>query len=467
MMGKDSIKKGLRLIFVDFLGLVVGILNGFFLPMVFSIEGYALFKAFSLYATYAFVFSFGISDGIYLIYGGKSEADTDVSRTKAFYFLLVKMQVIICAGMFFISYCILKDTALTYFVFFIIPLQLINFIRLYYRALGEFDSYSMLQSVLVIFELLNTLFAVFYIRSQDPGLFIAIKIINHLIVALLFSWLFLGKHRAVPAARLAWRDFIAVMKPGFAVLLADMAAALIFSMDRWFVMVSFNDAVFAYYSFAVSMFSLFIVFVTSITNIFYSNISRRIGDTDYINRLKNKVLIISSFFPAGYFILQGIIEIYLTEYTKALDILWILMLSLPLVSIINIIYSNLYKASGSVKAYLRKIVTVLAVSFSMIAAADAFWGTSIAIAWAAVLAFTVWYIYSSVDFQSTRINVREAVFLLLLIAGLSLVRELDMGMLASVSGAAAVSTAGVLMFYRRDAADIMRIIGSSIHGYSE
>ena len=108
----------MRLVFVDFLGLLVGILNGFFLPMVFSIEGYALFKTFSLYAVYAVVFSFGLSDGLYLMYGGKAEADIDESKTKAGYFFLIKLQAVVAVIMFAISYFIMKDTALVFFSFY-------------------------------------------------------------------------------------------------------------------------------------------------------------------------------------------------------------------------------------------------------------------------------------------------------------------------------------------------------------
>lgn len=451
MMIRNNVKKGIRLVFVDFLGLLIGILNGFFLPMVFTIEGYALFKAFSLYAAYAVVFSFGLSDGMYLMYGGKNESDMDASKTKAYYFFLMKLQAVVCVIMFITAYLILKDMALIFFGFFIIPLQLIHFFRLYYRALGEFDKYSLLQSVLVVFELLNTLFIVFYIKSQDPHLFISIKIINHAVVAVLFSLLFFRKYRDVDSAGLKWPDYAAIMKPGFAVMMADMLAVLIFSLDRWFVMVLFSDEAFAYYSFAVSILNLFLVFITSVTNIFYSYISKKLGDDIFIRQLKNQVLIISSFFPVGFFILRDIIEVYLDKYSQALEVLWILILTLPFVSVINVIYINLYKASKCIKAYLRKMTVILIVSFILNAAAYIAFKNTAAIAWATLISFILWYFYSSVDFPDIRITMREIIYLMVLNISLYVVRGAQLSLPLSVFVSMVVLIGNVLVFYKKDA----------------
>lgn len=463
MMIRNNVKKGIRLVFVDFLGLLIGILNGFFLPMVFSIEGYALFKAFSLYAAYAVVFSFGLSDGMYLMYGGKNEANMDVSKTKAYYFFLMKLQAIVCVIMFIIAYLLLKDIALIFFGFFIIPLQLIHFFRLYYRALGEFDKYSLLQSVLVVFELLNTLFIVFYIKSQDPHLFISIKIINHAVVAALFSLLFFWKYRAVPSAGLKWSDYTAIMKPGFAVMMADMVAVLIFSLDRWFVMVLFTDEAFAYYSFAVSILNLFLVFITSVTNIFYSYISKKLGDGIFIRQLKNQVLIISSFFPVGFFILRDIIEVYLDKYSQALEILWILILTLPFVSVINVIYINLYKASKCIKAYLKKMIVILIVSFILNAAAYVLFKNTVAIAWATFIAFILWYFYSSGDFPDIKITMSEILYLMVMNISLYAVRAAELSLPLSIFVSMVVLIGNVLVFYKKDAYQIICNIRSIVH----
>lgn len=462
-MARADIKKGIGLIVVDFFGLVTGILNGFFLPMVFSIDGYALFRTFSLYATYGTVFSFGLSDGLYLMYGGKYERDLDASRTKAYYFFLMKLQAVVCSAMLILSFFTLRDSALIFFSLFIIPLQLIHFFRLYFRALGEFDRYSLLQGILVVLELLNTLFIVFCVRSQSPNLFISIKIVNHVVVSIVLTILFLERYKSVDRKKLSRTDYYAVMKPGFAVLMADMVAVLIFSLDRWFIKALFTNADFAYYSFAVSILNLFLVFITSVTNIFYSHISRKIEHDGYIRNLKNTVLVVSSFFPAGYFILEYIIKAYLSNYIEALDVLWILMLTLPFISVINVVYINLYKASKSIKAYIKKISVILCISFVLNMAAYMFFNTAVAIAWATFVSLVIWYFYSTGDFQGIEVNMKEIAYLLILFIGFIVINGSSMGPVLSLLFLAAVLTVDVLIFFRKDMIHILDAIRVNVY----
>ncbi len=460
---KNNIKKSARLIFVDFFGLVVGILNGFFLPMVFSIEGYALFRTFTLYATYAVVFSFGLTDGLYLILGGKEESKIDVSKTKAYYFFLIKLQAAIFVVLFILSYLILKDTALIFFSFFIMPLQLIHFFRLYYRALGEFDKYSSLQIVLVVLELLNTLFIVFYFKSDNPNLFITFKILNHIIVAVLFTIIFYRNHKDAKTVKLERVDYYKVMKSGFIVLMADMAAALMFSLDRWFVMIFFSKQEFAYYSFAVSILNLFLVFITSITNIFYSYISKRIKDCKYIKNLKNYVLIVSSFFPLGYFLLKFIIETYLLKYVDALEVLWILVLMLPFISVVNVLYVNLYKASKSIKIYLKRMIVMLFISFVLNILAVSIFDTTAAISWATLISFIIWYIYSSKDFESVAVKTKEIVYLSVLIISFIWLKVADFNLLLSIFIFLLILIIDVITFYKDDSINILKTIRNNLY----
>lgn len=429
---KDSVKKGFKLIFVDFSGLIVGILNGFLLPMVFRIEGYALFKTFSLYATYATVFSFGLSDGLYLFYGGKRMKEIDTSKTKAYYLFLMKLQGVVLVFLLLVSFFLLKDMAFLFFSLFVFPLQLIHFFRLYYKALGEFDRYSVLQGVLVTFELLNTLFIVFLMKSQEPHLFISIKIANHLLVASILTFVLVKQLKGVRAPRLKWSQCKEIIKPGFVVLMADTIAMVIFSLDRFFVKGSFSDEAFAYYSFAVSILNLFLVFILSITSIFYSYLSRKVGDRHYIINLKHKVLLLSFLFPSGYFLLEYIVTSFIGNYVQSLEVLWILMLTLPFLSVINVVYINMYKASKSIGMYLKRMLVVLCSSLMLNVLALVLFDSTIAIAWSSLLSFAFWYVYSSKDLEGARITWGEVLYILLLMGSFVLVKASDLGVIWSM-----------------------------------
>lgn len=450
MTGKKLFKKGFSLIFADILALVVGILNGFFLPMVFSIDGYAFFRTFTLYATYAVIFSFGLSDGMYLMYGGKEEAQTDPALTKAYYFFLLKMQAVIFLLLLLLSHLILKDDAFLFFSLFVFPLQIIHFFRLYYRALGEFKKYSILQISLVFFELLNTLFIVLYIRSEQPSLFIILKILNHVLIAFIFSIVFLMKHKSKNTISLKRGDIFRLIKPGIVVMLADIIVAFFFSMDRWFVKLLFSQDDFAYYAFAVSMLTLFLTMITSVANIVYSEMARSCEDNSYLNSLRSFAVVLSSFLPLGYFVLQAIIIWFLPEYSSALQVLQVLMLTLPFAGVVLIVTNNLLKATQNVKRYITRMVTILLISFLLNLIAFLIWGTILSIAIATLLAYILWYLISFVDFLSSGKKLREVLYLSFSLAGYVLVLYTRLNWIVSFILALCILGLASFVFYRKE-----------------
>lgn len=450
MPDAKRLKKGLALIFADFLGLIVGILNGFFLPMVFSIDGYALYRTFTLYATYAVVFSFGLSDGIYLYYGGKEEKDIEPSKTKAYYVLLLKMQAVVFIILFLLSRFILKDDTFLFFSLFVIPLQIIHFFRLYYKALGEFGKYSALQVSLVVFEFLNTILIAFYIKSQQPHLFITIKIINHALIAIILTVILLFNWKNIKAASLCQKDYQVLIKPGFAVLISDLAVASIFTLDRWFVKFLFSEEDFAYYAFAASILTIFLTFITSITNILYPRISRKLDDLPYLNTLKRRALFLSSFFPLGYFAFEGIVILILPVYVRSLDILWIMMLLLPFAGAIQMIYINLYKATRKVKQYLIRMASTLLISFNLCFIAYLIWGTAQAIATATLFSFIFWYIFSAIDFPTIGTRFSEILFLFISLLGFILIHFIGLTWFVSFLLYLCILGTNVFIFYHKD-----------------
>ncbi|MBP7177105.1 MAG: hypothetical protein KBA53_12940 [Thermoclostridium sp.] len=455
-------KRGFTLILADVLALLVGILNGFFLPKVFSIDGYAFFRTFTLYATYAVVFSFGLTDGMYLLYGGKEEKQTDPALTKAYYFFLLKMQALILLILLLLSHFILKDDAFLYFSLFVLPLQSIHFFRLYYRALGEFKKYSVLQIGLVFFELLNTLLIVFYIRSEQPYLFIILKIINHTLIAIILTAVFLLKYKSESTVSLKREDALRLIKPGFVVMLADLLVAFVFSLDRWFVKLLFSQKDFAFYAFAVSILTLFVTLITSVANIFYSGIARKYEDSSYLNSLRSFAVVSSSFLPLSYFVLQAIIQWFLPAYSSALQILQVLVLMLPFAGVVLIVTNNLYKANRDVKRYITRMITILVISFLLNLGAFLIWRTMLSIAAATLLAYVLWYVISFRDFPSSKKRVREVLYLSFSLSTYVLVQYTGLNWLVSFGLCLCILGLTAFAFYRKEISLWMKVNGNSL-----
>ncbi len=397
LLNKIRKTKAPWVLFVDAIALLIGVINGFFLPKVFSMEGYAVFKAFSLYATYAAVFSLGLSDGLYIVFGGRKENEIDPAQLKAYYIFLVKLQLVLFALLVVIFATVLKDKAFMLFVFFVFPLQLVHFFRLYFRATGGLLHYAKAQGFIVFLELLDTVLIVWVLKSKSADLFIVLKIINHLLLAGVLTY-FLRKYTyGIKPAKMNFSQYLKIMKTGIYVLLADALVLLIFSMDRWFVMFAFDTKTFAWYSFAVSIMNIFLMLITSITNILYSYMSQNIDNLHIRKRIRQVVFMCSGLFPLGYFIVKPIIINFLPSYNESLTVLWVLMLGLPLISVLNIFYNNLYKVTGRVKYYLKKMVVILLVSVSLNIVATYIFKSPQAISAAMLATYIIWIIYSAQD----------------------------------------------------------------------
>lgn len=75
-----NMRKALKVIFVEIITLVIGIISGFLLPKVLSVNGYVIIKTFSLYIAYSGMTHLGFSDGMYIVLGGKKIEKLDEGK---------------------------------------------------------------------------------------------------------------------------------------------------------------------------------------------------------------------------------------------------------------------------------------------------------------------------------------------------------------------------------------------------
>jgi O-antigen/teichoic acid export membrane protein len=420
--------KVLKLIFVDFFSLLVGILNGFLLPKVFSIDDYSFFKLFGLYITYAGVFHLGFSDGIYILLGGKKEKELDNKKLRGYFNSIIKIDIIVFMFFLVIYYFFFKNNvALLLFILYILPFQIVHFLQLYYRAIGEFSKYSLIQGTITTLNLLNTLLCVFIFKS--PVYFILIQILILLLLSIYISYKFCKKYKVSERIRVS--EIIDISKLGFIILLANTFSSLFFTIDRWFVQYTLSTVDFAYYSFATSMISIFLVIINSLTIILYPFLVRN-SNSESLSLIKIYILVITSVAIGGYFVLKLIIEKYLEKYAGSLEVLAILMVCIPIISIINAVYSNLYKASKQGNKYLFISMKMLIVAVVLNFLAIYISGNLKMIAYATLVAFIIWYIYSSKDFKVLKINLKESVYILFYITFFNIVNTLSFNELVSL-----------------------------------
>ena len=103
--------------------LLAGIATSFILPKFLTVTDFGLYKVFNLYTTYIILLQFGISEAVYLIYGGKSKEDISKTHFYQCFKLMIVLELFISSIIIVVSSIFLKDD---YRFIFITPLPLIS-----------------------------------------------------------------------------------------------------------------------------------------------------------------------------------------------------------------------------------------------------------------------------------------------------------------------------------------------------
>jgi hypothetical protein len=75
---------------------LLSVLMSLLVPKMLGVEQFAYWQLFIFYSTYVGLFHFGLSDGIYLRYGGMELENLDKRRIGSQFKLMIAWQIIIC-----------------------------------------------------------------------------------------------------------------------------------------------------------------------------------------------------------------------------------------------------------------------------------------------------------------------------------------------------------------------------------
>lgn len=449
-----NIKKSLRVIFVECLGILIGVLSGLLIPKVFDIQSYAYLKTFTLYITYAGMLHFGFSDGMYLILGGKNIDDIKKEKVKGYFYVMLKIVIAAVATLFIVSIFFIKDMVFRYFVFYILPFQVVLFVSLLYRATGEFNKYVVIRIAQNIINLVSILAVIFVLRS--PILYMRIQVIGYIVTAIVSGALIIFSTKKAKKTKRA--EIKSITSMGFTIMIANAVSLLFVTLDRWFIKIKFTVNDFAYYSFAVSMLSLFIVLINSVTVLFYPYLARNKGDEKVVSNVKKYIILICSFAPAGYFVLEFVVKNFLDQYVPSLEVLGILIIGIPFISLTNVLYANLYKVGLRGKEYLIVASKMVALAFVLNVFASYVLKNPTLVAYATDVTLFVWYVYSSKDFKGLEIHKNEIIHFIVYLFSYEIIRIIPFPSLIKAFMFIFSIIISEYIFFNSDMKDIVSII---------
>lgn len=403
IVGKKTLKNILIVAISNIAKLLSGVLVGLLLPKIIGVTDYGYYKTFTLYGVYVGLFTLGITDGIYLKFGGCSYDSLDKKSFRFYSVFFFALQFIFSAIMaLFSCFCLPEEYR---FIFVCLALYLFFFnITSYFQIISQitdrFAELSIRNLLQSLFQAGAVIILFFTSNGSDHGSYRLFTIIYVSITCFLALWyiftyrdIVFGKRNSFKSEKKELKVFVSI---GIPLLISNLSMLLLLSFDRQFVNVLFDKDTYAVYAFAYNMLSLFTTALAAISVVIYPTLKRTTADTlkASYSKLIYSILSLSFLGLAVYFPLTAFVPWFLPKYEGSLTIFRIIMPGLALSSSVTIVMHNYYKVLGENLKFFRNCLIVLITSFSANLFAYLIFGTTEAISIASIGVLIIWYLLS-------------------------------------------------------------------------
>lgn len=385
----------------NFFILLAGILTGFIIPKIMRVTDYGYYKTFTLYISYSSIFRFGIVDGVYLLYGGKTYDELNKDKFKFFSQTLMVIEAFV--SLVLIIVCVVLMNNDYKFIFAFVSLYIWSFnMTSYYQVIsqitGRFSELSFRNFLQAIVTSVGVIFFWSICLKNNTNLNYENYIIFYVLTQFLLTFWYIYTYRDISFGGVDKKeknlaDIFDLCKLGIPLLLSNICATLLLNIDRQFVNVSYSNTVYAKYAFAYNLLSFVTVATSAISTVIYPILKR----VDRKNLQKNYVLIESLMLVLVfamlviYFPLEWFINCFLEKYSDSLEIFAIIFPGLAMSTVITVVMHNYYKTLGKNFEYFLKSLTVLLLSILANFIANYFWHKPSAISIASIVVMFFWY----------------------------------------------------------------------------
>lgn len=441
---KKFINDIIRVSISNIIKLMSGVLVGLLLPKIIGVTDYGFYKTYTLYIHYVGLFHFGISDGIYLLYGDKNFDQLDRKKFRFYSRLFIYVEAVLSLVLICISLSFLSGE--NRFIFSCVAAYLLaNNVTGYYQMISqitgrfkELSKRNVLQSFLISITVL-TMYALHKFASWNFT-YRPYTAIYTIMITLLAIW-YLCTYRDITlgdsvSVKENLGDIIHFIKIGFPLTVANLCSTLVLSLDRQFVNILFDTDSYAVYAFAYNMLALVTTAVSAVSTVLYPRLKRASAQTlkENYSDLVGIIAPIVSLAMSIYFPLFLFVNWFLPKYSGSLPIFRIIFPGLIISSVVTIIMHNYYKVIGINNKFFLKSLCTLIVSGIANYIAYRFFGTTSSISIASIITMLFWYVYVEYYFIKTyKIKwKRNMIYILLIIFSFYMITAIENIILAFV-----------------------------------
>ena len=457
---KSTLKSLAEVIFSNTTTIISGIIVGFVIPKVTSVEGYGFCKTFSLYIAYTGLLSMGIIDGIVLRYGGVDYSDYDCPLFRSIFRWYCLIQAFFVIIVLSISAYIEDENyrfiiiALSIYLFFANLTGYFQQISQITQKFREYSASKVIQSIIRIVGGL-ALLVLYLDRGEivDYRLYIGITTAEYVLISIgyiiIYRQIVFGNAESLKKTK---TTMVHLAKTGWPLLIANLCVILILSLDRQLVNLVFPNSEYAVYAFAYNMLTLITVATSAVSTVLYPAMKRT--NEIFLNSNFSKYISYILIFVYGaivvYFPLCKFIHWFLPQYTSSLPIFRVVLPGLAISSAVSVIMQNYYKTLGENIIFFKKCLLILLISAGLNIAAYMAFRNTLSISIASIVTIIIWYLISEQYFVECygycrRNNIIYFIILMLIFYITSSISNLLLAGILYVIGYISFST----VFFRR------------------
>lgn len=380
------------------------------LPKFVSIEEFAYWQLYLLYANYVGIALIGINDGIYLRLGGKESAKLNSAELKTEVLIASGLQSILLVS---ILTTLMLQTSSPDRLFVLASILLYGIIQNIYSLLSYiFQSVNLthLHSNSVLVSKVLLLIQVALILNASWLSYKSIIICHVLSQAIALGYLTICSrtilHAKVLRPKLVLSILVYDLKNGSILMIAYYANAMIIGIARVLIDKKFGITQFGLISFAFSLIAFTLTFIGQVSLVLFPALRRLspIELREQFSRIRGVLVLLMPIILLGFFALSACIYWWLPKYSESVHFLAILMPILHFELRTTVINNTYFKVLNRQRQLLY--INILIVVGSTIAAlACALWFNSSSLVCLSVLISLVLRCYFSEAYLSKQLQV--------------------------------------------------------------
>lgn len=404
------IKNCLKVFTSNFILLILGIVNTFVFPALMSVQDYANYQEYLLYISYTNICHLGIASGMFFNYAGKKYEDTDKAQYKSEIFLIyIVLATFTALGIGFSGFS--HSVKFLYVALTIFPMCLIASFQGLQQAWEQFTSYAVINALpKILFTVLSILY--FLTAKNLTSNFV---ILTYLSIQWIFSLFFIHKFfkftKSSPHKKIFSKTNLKTSTDGFLITLGNYINLLFHAIDKQFVNWFYSVLSFSVYSFAMSMQSIMMLFITALSIPLYPRLAKSDVTPELLSEFKELLLMFGAYSGCAYFAISFFIKHFITKYSASVDVICIFFAVFPAMAVINVLYINLYRTRRMLKKYIQTLFLMLLISTVLNAIAVYLNTDYTGISIATLLSYYIWLIYSQRHFQDIIITAKDYYYL--------------------------------------------------------